>query len=77
MASLICQEFAFPGTSHPRNACEQIKQASLETISDSSRRNGNTIRTSVAPQPLWAHSGRELFYRNGADELEVAEGSRS
>ena len=39
--------------------------------------NAGDARWQVSPnggiEPVWAHSGRELFYRNGANELVAAE----
>jgi serine/threonine-protein kinase len=31
------------------------------------------VSTSGASEPVWAHSGRELFYKNAADEMMVSE----
>ena len=31
------------------------------------------ISTNGGTEPRWAHSGRELFYRNGTNEMVVAE----
>ena len=31
------------------------------------------VSTAGGSEPMWAHSGRELFYRNGADELVAAQ----
>jgi eukaryotic-like serine/threonine-protein kinase len=55
-------------------------------VSDESRRAEVYVRPFPNPQaarwqvsraggtePVWAHSGRELFYRNAADDLEAAE----